>query len=399
MRRVFFRSLTPTARTNVNGDGGRRLAEARALLLLMLAALAASSVMAVVLASPPARAATLTVTNTNDSGAGSLREAMTEANASVGMSDTIGFAPSLAGETIILASRLPDVTAAGGALTIDGGTANITISGNDQHEVFYVGEGAKLTLDRITVANGHFNAGGGVYNYKGTLNVTNSTIADNSASVDGGGMKNYLGGIAVINVTIAQNRATGQGSGILNDNDNDIGEVTLVNTIVADNHSPSGDSNCSGPITDNDNNIDSGDSCDLDSRFLLGHSWTDTDPKLGDLANNGGPTKTMAVQWDRWEGNAAIHASFFCGGCSVIYNRFAIDPYGRPLQFDQRGQGYPRISSGAVDIGAYEYQGALTSEPPPAEVPEDKQACKKGGFREFGFRNQGQCIKAVNHAS
>jgi hypothetical protein len=31
-------------------------------------------------------------------------------------------------------------------------------------------------------------------------------------------------------------------------------------------------------------------------------------------------------------------------------------------------------------------------------APEDKQACKKGGFREFGFKNQGQCIKAVNHA-
>jgi hypothetical protein len=42
------------------------------------------------------------------------------------------------------------------------------------------------------------------------------------------------------------------------------------------------------------------------------------------------------------------------------------------------------------------YQG-LVSEPPP-EGPEDKQACKKGGYEEFGFKNQGQCIKAVNHA-
>jgi plastocyanin len=28
----------------------------------------------------------------------------------------------------------------------------------------------------------------------------------------------------------------------------------------------------------------------------------------------------------------------------------------------------------------------------------DKQACKKGGYEEFGFKNQGQCIKAVKHA-
>jgi hypothetical protein len=45
------------------------------------------------------------------------------------------------------------------------------------------------------------------------------------------------------------------------------------------------------------------------------------------------------------------------------------------------------------------YQG-LVSEPPPTPGPdEDKQACKKGGYKEFGFKNQGQCIKAVNHPS
>jgi hypothetical protein len=74
-----------------------------------------------------------------------------------------------------------------------------------------------------------------------------------------------------------------------------------------------------------------------------------------------------------------------------------VDAIGNPLQFDQRGEGFARIVGPAVDIGAFEVQG-LGSEPPPSEVPEDKQAYKKGGFREFGFRNQGQCIKAVNHA-
>ena len=40
----------------------------------------------------------------------------------------------------------------------------------------------------------------------------------------------------------------------------------------------------------------------------------------------------------------------------------------------------------------------IQKEPPP-EVPEDKRSCKKGGFREFGFENQGRCIRVVNHAS
>ena len=42
------------------------------------------------------------------------------------------------------------------------------------------------------------------------------------------------------------------------------------------------------------------------------------------------------------------------------------------------------------------YQGGV-SEPPPTPGPdEDKQACKKGGYEALGFKNQGQCIKAVH---
>ena len=65
------------------------------------------------------------------------------------------------------------------------------------------------------------------------------------------------------------------------------------------------------------------------------------------LANNGGPTRTMALQ----VGSIAIHA-WWEGTKPATFNPFAVDPYGRPLQFDQRGQGYARISSGAVDTGA-----------------------------------------------
>jgi hypothetical protein len=43
---------------------------------------------------------------------------------------------------------------------------------------------------------------------------------------------------------------------------------------------------------------------------------------------------------------------------------------------------------------AISYQAGVGSEPPP-----NKQACKKGGSEEFGFKNQGQCIKAVNRVN
>jgi hypothetical protein len=45
------------------------------------------------------------------------------------------------------------------------------------------------------------------------------------------------------------------------------------------------------------------------------------------------------------------------------------------------------------------YRTGGVGEPPPTEQPQSKEDCKKGGWKEFGFKNQGQCIKAVNHPS
>src|SRR5918998_2835936 len=149
--------------------------------LLIGAALAASVVMAVVVLSSPAWAAAYTVTNNADSGAGSLRQAIIDANTSTGVADTINFDQSLSGQTITLTSaQLPTITDVAG-LTIDGGSVNITISGNDQYRVFEVGSGAKLTLSNLTVANGAIDdRGGGIYNGQGgTLEVSNSTFSGN----------------------------------------------------------------------------------------------------------------------------------------------------------------------------------------------------------------------------
>ena len=69
------------------------------------------------------------------------------------------------------------------------------------------------------------------------------------------------------------------------------------------------------------------------------------DPKLGPLANNGGPTQTMALL----AGSPAINAGS---------NALAVDPSnnGQPLTTDQRGVPFARIAGGTVDIGAYEAQ-------------------------------------------
>lgn len=80
---------------------------------------ASKAVFVVAMLGAAAHAATITVTNTNDSGAGSLRQAILAANAT-GDPDTIAFAiPGIGPHTIAPASRLPDLQ---GVLTIDGYT-------------------------------------------------------------------------------------------------------------------------------------------------------------------------------------------------------------------------------------------------------------------------------------
>jgi hypothetical protein len=56
--------------------------------------------------------------------------------------------------------------------------------------------------------------------------------------------------------------------------------------------------------------------------------------------------------------------------------------------------GTASIASGDPFV-AISYPAPGVGEEPPTE-PANKQACKKGGWKEFGFKNQGQCIKVVN---
>ena len=83
--------------------------------------------------SAPAGAATFTVTNLNDSGAGSLRQAILDANAAAG-DDTVQFQSGLSG-TILLASQL----AINSNLTINGpGASVLAISGNNSTGIFFI---------------------------------------------------------------------------------------------------------------------------------------------------------------------------------------------------------------------------------------------------------------------
>src|SRR6201999_3463939 len=72
------------------------------------------------------------------------------------------------------------------------------------------------------------------------------------------------------------------------------------------------------------------------------------DPKLGPLANNGGPTRTRALL----PGSPAINA-----GDNDAASSFTTD---------QRGPGFPRVIGPAVDIGSFEGQAAAAATTVPA---------------------------------
>jgi len=160
------------------------------------------------LALPPA---TITVTNTADSGAGTLRAALARA----ANGDTID-ASGVTG-TILLTSGELRVT---NSVTILGpGPANLAVNGNAASRVFNI-SGTVVTIAGLTITNGKAsgggfpaNSGGGIYTGPGTLNVSNCTLSGNSASANGGGILGNHSILTVATCTFSSNSAGGQGGG------------------------------------------------------------------------------------------------------------------------------------------------------------------------------------------
>lgn len=319
---------------------------------------------------------TIAVINTNDSGPGSLRQAL--ANASDG--DTID-ATGISG-AITLSSGLLLVDK---SVTINGPGADVlAVDGNMTSRVFQTLAGRTVTISGFTIRNGHAGAdgagvdnedgatvtimnctisgntaglGGGIFN-SGPLTILNSTVTGNMAS-EGAGIYNSGSGILTIsNSTLSGNTASSTGGACFN-----LAKVQITNSTISDNSAPSlgggilnfgslviGNTilkrgsagvniytNGGGTVTSLGYNLSSDDA---------GGSLTGpgdqilTDPMLGPLQNNGGPTLTHALL----PGSPAVNLG---------------DPkFTPPPSFDQRGPGFNRVVNGRIDKGAFEVQAA-----------------------------------------
>ena len=308
-------------------------------------------------------AATNIVTNTNDSGPGSLRQAI---------ADSMGFSPiifdaALSGQTITLDSPLIIAS----ITTIDGSSLKspISISGNSANTVFKIDGGMNVVLDSLIIKNGAANFGGGIYNegylivnhctfsgnfshndggaiynlqaltvhnstfignsallngggiyhiYNQTLTIDNSTFYNNSANQNGGGIASS-GNLNVNNSTFSGNTAHYDGGAIYNDGNN----TNVSNSILSNSHSTT-DCRSYNLSASFENNL-------IESHTGCGTPAYTADPLLAPLADNGGDTQTMALL----PGSVAINAGDNATCTST----------------DQRG--VTRTLGGTCDIGAY----------------------------------------------
>ena len=176
-----------------------------------------------------------------------------------------------------------------------------------------------LTLDQCAISgtpHSYYIAGAGALSNSGTVDLTDCTISGNSANVVGGGFLNNQGAATLTNCTISGNLAgssaglelfggtntlvactvsantdtqaqSGDGAGIYLR----AGTATINDTIVAGNTDPSGASDQGGTGTASGSNNVIGTGSVSGSNNKLGV----TNPRLGPLAWNGGPTQTMAL--------------------------------------------------------------------------------------------------------
>jgi predicted outer membrane repeat protein len=300
----------------------------------------------------------LTVTNLNDSGVGSLRQAILSAN-SDGSGDIV-FQSGLQG-TIGLASILPSITAnlnmagpGSKTVSISGqGTSSVidvpnsstlvnlsgvsVIQGNDAvNHTAAVSNSGILTVTNIAFSSNQGTNGGAIFS-NGIVGVQSDTFSSNTAAA--GGAINSQGILLVRNSTFFSNQATGNGGAIENS-----GTASVADSTITGNKAPgtgAGLDNASGTLIFTNSivtaNLNSNTSAedDYDNCTQVGPILTGTDPKLAPL--------------DYYGVNATMQTMLPLPGSPAIQlgDATQLSP---DNSADERG--FARLTAGKLDLGA-----------------------------------------------
>jgi hypothetical protein len=169
----------------------------------------------------------ITVTNSSDSGAGTLRQALIDVCAPA----TIRFLPSV--REITLQSELLINT----SLTMDGDTGVIVqrdFNTAARFRIFRIAVSTIVQLRALTIRGGSTaSAGGGISN-NGTLTILNSTISRNRSDVFGGGINNDPSGTLIVRDSAILDNIASQGAGVAQVSG---GSITLSRCLIAGNNS------------------------------------------------------------------------------------------------------------------------------------------------------------------
>lgn len=227
-----------------------------------------------------------------------------------------------------------------GTATLTGCTLNGNIGGPGETPVEDFGGGILITNG--PPGNGGF--AGAIYN-TGAASFTLCTLDGNAGgagTIPGTAGGIYNSGLAILTASTITRNSGLVGGGIYN-----IFECAALNSLIADNTAVSNAPDYYGPFSSEGYNLIGNDSGSFgffvgNDNDLVGTSNAPIIPQIGPLANNGGPTLTVALL----SGSPAINAG-----------DDALPSDG--VTTDQRG--FPRNSGAHVDIGAYE---AIVATPP-----------------------------------
>jgi hypothetical protein len=278
---------------------------------------------ATVAATGSAQAATITVSNLNDEGAGSLRQAITDANNNGTGSDDIVFASGLSG-TIEVGSTSTFGLYPETAMNIQGEN-RITLHGSPNVDyVVWTGSGYgaspgdPVTLSGLTITGGNatgkhsalYSAGGGIFNEDLNLTVSNAVITGNHADSDGAGIYVHYGALQVDSSTISGNTAGSAGGGIYF-HQTDAPSVIRNSTITG--NSTQGDFDDGGGVYINDD--DPTQSIRIENTTITGNTVGDHGGGIYDFSGPG--QSSLTIESSTITGNTSGNEG---GG---IYNDYA----------------------------------------------------------------------------